>query len=268
MNSRSLGAGQCGQRTRTLWPGLVLAVLLSGAAQASDMGEARGILRAEHEAILSSRLSARVLEVPFKEGDHFDANEVLVGFDCAGLDAELRATEAKAAAESRNAAMQNELLQMGATGQADADIARFKVREQRARVAAIQEQRKDCQIKAPFAGRVVEPMVRPNETPEANAPLIQVVSDGALELHMVVPSCWLSWMTRGSAFGFEVDETGDRLDAEVSRISAAVDPVSQTVKVISRVDKAPARVLPGMSGTATWLSSGDGEGRRCGVTSS
>ncbi|MGQ7248416.1 efflux RND transporter periplasmic adaptor subunit [Halomonas sp. V046] len=213
---------------------------------------ARGVLRAEHEAILASTLSARVVEMPFQEGDAFTADQSLVSFDCSRLNAEWRAARAQASAQARDAQVQRELLQMGATGRADLDIAVLKVSELRARAAAIHSEIDGCEVKAPFAGRVVEPMVRANETPAANEPLIHVVSDGALELDMVVPSCWLAWLRPGVPFTFDVDETGDELKASVARISASVDPVSQTVKVISRIAEVPERVLPGMSGTATW----------------
>lgn len=231
---------------------LLLALAMIGGDVQAGGEEVRGILEAEKQAVLSSWISAPVIEVPYLEGSHFDRDEVLVRFDCARLEADLHAAQAQVAAESRNAAVQRELLEMGATGRADVDIATYKVRELRASVESIHEQQRGCELKAPFAGRVVEPLVRANETPQANAPLIHIVSDGALQLQMVVPSCWLAWLAPGSDFTFVVDETGDHLTAEVSRVSAAVDPVSQTVKVISRVTDVPPRVLPGMSGLARW----------------
>ena len=235
---------------------LLLVLAMVGGDVQAEGEEVRGILEAEQQAVLSSWVSAPVIAVPYLEGSHFARDDVLVRFDCARLEAELHAAQAQVAAESRNAAVQRELLEMGATGRADVDIATYKVRELRASVEAIHEQQRGCELKAPFAGRVVEPLVRTNETPQANAPLIHIVSDGALQLQMVVPSCWLAWLAPGSDFTFVVDETGDLLTAEVSRVSAAVDPVSQTVKVISRVTDVPPRVLPGMSGLARWKVDG------------
>ncbi|MBS0341567.1 MAG: HlyD family efflux transporter periplasmic adaptor subunit [Proteobacteria bacterium] len=208
------------------------------------------MLRAERDAVLSSSLSERIVQMPLREGDRFKKGDVLVSFDCGRLAAELRAARAGAAVESRNAVVQDELLTMEATGRADADIARLKEKERVAQADVIQQRMIGCRVLAPYAGRVVETMVRVDETPAPNEKLIKIVSDGPLELHMIVPSKWLTWLQTGSSFAFMVDETGSTLQARVLRISAAVDAVSQTVKLVAAVDKVPPGVLPGMSGRA------------------
>ncbi|MGR4870693.1 efflux RND transporter periplasmic adaptor subunit [Variovorax sp. LARHSF232] len=216
----------------------------------ADANVARGVLRAEREAVLSSSVSERIVRMPYREGDHFKKGAALVTFDCGRLSAQLRAARAAASVEARNAKVQSELLAMDATGRADADIAVLKEKERNAQADVISQSMVGCKVGAPYNGRVVETMVRPNETPPANEKLIKIVSDGPLELHMVVPSKWLQWLHKGSTVAFKIDETGDTLQAKVQRISAAVDAVSQTVKVVASVDKAPAKVRPGMSGRA------------------
>ena len=247
MNSNALSP----RRASLCLMGLLLASPVTWAATPAESSVARGVLRAEREAVLSSAVSERIVRMPFREGEHFDKGDALVTFDCGRLGAELRAARAAAEVEARNAKVQAELLAMDATGRADADIARLKEKERDAQADVIQERMSGCKVVAPFAGRVVETMVRPNETPPPNEKLIKIVSDGPLELHMVVPSKWLSWLHTGSTVAFKVDETGDTLQARVQRISGAVDAVSQTVKIVAAVDKVPATVRPGMSGRAT-----------------
>lgn len=238
---------------------LVLACSAAWAADApTDGGSARGVLRATAEATLSSSLSEKILSMPLREGERFKQGDVLVSFDCRRLEAELRAARAGAAVEARNAKVQTELLRMEATGRADADIARFKQQERQAQAEAIQERMVDCKVIAPYSGSVVEALARLNETPPPNEKLISIVSDGPMELHMVVPSKWLAWLKAGSKLDFVVDETGDVLRAKVARVSAAVDAVSQTVKIVALVEAAPAGVLPGMSGRATLDGAGIG----------
>ncbi|MBS0454418.1 MAG: efflux RND transporter periplasmic adaptor subunit [Proteobacteria bacterium] len=248
---RSLG-GLSACRIAPWLAGSVLATSQVWAAgPPADANTARGVLRAESEAVLASSVSERIVKMPFREGDSFKRGDVLVSFDCSHMAAELRAARAGAEVESRNSVVQNELLSMDATGRADADIAKFKEKEKVAQADAIAQRMTGCRLVAPFAGRVVETMVRVNETPAANEKLIRVVSAGPLELHMVVPSKWLTWLKPGSQLAFVVDETGSTLQTKVLRISGAVDAVSQTVKVIAAVPNAPAGVLPGMSGRAT-----------------
>lgn len=217
-------------------------------ADALQADNARGVLRAEREAVLASSVSERIVRLPFREGDQFARGQTLVAFDCARLSAELRAADAGRAAEARNAQVQAELLAMQAAGRADAEIAVFKEKERAAQVDTIRARMSGCRVVAPFSGKVVETMARLHETPPPNEKLLRIVSDGPLELHMVVPSKWLRWLRSGSTMDFKVDETDDLLQARVERISAAVDAVSQTVKVVASVSRSPAGVLPGMSG--------------------
>ncbi len=230
--------------------GVVFASFGQAAETSAQSNSARAVLRAEREAVLSSGLSERITKMPFREGDRFAKGATLVEFDCGRLSAELNAAKNNTAVEARSSQVQRELLSQGATGKADADIAGLKVRQARAQANAIQQQMSNCKVVAPFAGRVVETMARVSESPQASKELIHIVSDGSMELHMIVPSRWLRWLKPGSDFAFTVDETGDTLTAVVSRISAAVDPVSQTVKIICTVKDVPDQVLPGMSGKA------------------
>jgi len=139
---------------------------------------------------------------------------------------------------------------MKATGKSEAQIAKARELEFRERARAIGQQVKQCAIKAPFNGRVAQLMTQPFETPPANEPLMRIVSDRELELHMVVSSRWLQWLQTGTPFSFEVDETGKIHHAVIKRVAATVDAVSQTVRVVGVFEQHPDRVLPGMSGNA------------------
>lgn len=252
MKNQRTFAPRTGWRRRVWMMPLVVACATAwGADPPADGGSARGVLRATAEATLSSSVSEKILSMPLREGERFKQGDVLVAFDCRRLEAELRAARAGAAVEARNAKVQTELLRMAATGRADADIARFKQQERQAQADVIQQRMVDCKVVAPYAGSVVETLARLDETPPPNEKLISIVSDGPMELHMVVPSKWLAWLKEGSSLDFIVDETGDVMPAKVTRVSAAVDAVSQTVKVVARVDQAPVGVRPGMSGRAT-----------------
>ncbi|WAI83882.1 MULTISPECIES: efflux RND transporter periplasmic adaptor subunit [Achromobacter] len=252
MNKQRSSAPKAGWPRRVWLTPLLLACATAwGSQPPADGGSARGVLRATAEATLSSSVSEKILSMPLREGERFKQGDVLVSFDCRRLEAELRAARAGAAVEARNAKVQAELLRMAATGRADADIARFKHQERQAQAEVIQQRMVDCKVVAPYAGSVVETLARLDETPPANEKLISIVSDGPMELHMVVPSKWLAWLKEGSDLDFIVDETGDVLPAKVTRVSAAVDAVSQTIKVVALVEQAPVGVLPGMSGRAT-----------------
>jgi multidrug efflux pump subunit AcrA (membrane-fusion protein) len=137
-----------------------------------------------------------------------------------------------------------------ALGKLELDIARAREAKAAADLGAIRVRLDQCSVVAPYDGRVVEILVREHETPAPGNPVLSILSDGVLEIEIIVPSSWLAWIKTGTAFEFAIDETGTRHDAVIERLGAAVDPVSQTIKIVGRLAQHDARILPGMSGTA------------------
>ncbi|MCX7380169.1 MAG: HlyD family efflux transporter periplasmic adaptor subunit [Alphaproteobacteria bacterium] len=108
----------------------------------------------------------------------------------------------------------------------------------------------NCVIKAPFAGRVSNTSVRNFSFVQMGAPLMDILDDSTLELELIVPSRWLTWMVAGTPFKVRVTETAKDYDAAVTRFSGRVDAASQTIKVYGRIGVRSDGLLPGMSGTA------------------
>ncbi len=86
--------------------------------------------------------------------------------------------------------------------------------------------------------------------PVAGKQLFFIVAKRQPKIELIVPSTWLTWLTPGIEFGFQVDETGKSYTGVVKRIGAAVDTVSQTIKVFARFSSPTPDILPGMSGIA------------------
>ncbi len=246
---------------------IVLVMALTGVcgtagAQTSDPlaetgNKVRGVIQAVDEAVLSSELTAKVIELPFREGQSFKKGETIIGFDCARYNSELDGAKAEYRSASLTVKNNLKLKKYGAVGKYDLDLSRAKADQARAQVAALTVVNTQCNIKAPFSGRVVETLIKAHEIPASNQPLVKIINDSELEIALIVPSNWLGSLKPGSRFTFVVDETGERHGVEVARIGAAVDPVSQTVKVIGRFDNSDASVLAGMSGTAEFDMPGD-----------
>ena len=208
----------------------------------------RGIVRAQDEAWYSSELGLPIDQLPFKEGQTFKKGELLISFDCATLDAQLKAADAKLQGESITFKNNRELKVHNAIGQYDVDLSEAKVREALAERDAIAVNIARCDIKAPFNGEVGQLNVHLHETPDRSIRMMQVLDSSSLEVDTIVPSTWLRWLKVGSRFTIAIDELGETTDGEVIRIAAAVDAVSQTVKVVGRLASDQGRIRPGMSG--------------------
>ena len=233
---------------------LASAILALSVANASVLEPVRGVVKSNQEAVLSVDLNARVTETPVKAGESFSKNDILVKFDCRIQKAEARAAEAAYTA-SKSAHKNNvELQQHGAVGELEVSVSKAEMNQALANAEAISARTRDCEILAPYDGRVAELVINAHETSAPNQPLLKIVSSGEFEIQLIVPSSWLSWMEIGSPFDFTVDETGEQLSASVWQIGAEVDAVSRTVPLVARFSSFPEQVLPGMSGTAQFSS--------------
>ena len=220
------------------------------AAQPADT--VRGVLQPLREASLSVDFSQPISKLPLKEGEAFRKGQVLVSFDCSRFAAELKAERAAWQARRLELASKRRLLQHQATGRFAVSIARAKAQEAAARVAVVRSRLAKCTLRAPWDGVVVERFVKPHETPKPGAPLLAIVATGGVEVEMIAPAKWLTWVRPGIPFTFRVDETGQTLQGTLTRIGAVVDKVSQTVRLHGLVRDLPTGVRPGMGGTATF----------------
>jgi RND family efflux transporter MFP subunit len=248
------------------YTGLAISLLFSGTASAQSVdddpllipastaprteAQARGVLRARQQATLSSELAGRVLELPYAEGQSFDTGAVLARFDCAAYEAQMRAADAAARAAQQQLAQTERLAALNSVGEFDVAIAQSRRAEAQAQAQVYRVQVGRCTLKAPFAGQVVSREVQPFESVASGAPLLSIVDNSALEIHLLVPSRWVSRLQPGTPFSFIPDETGQPLQASVSRLGARIDEGSQTLLLIAELPADSKGLLAGMSGTA------------------
>lgn len=228
-----------------------LAVERSLDAPAVSRGaDARGLIRAEQRATISAELVARVVKVPFNDGDSFKSGDLLIEFDCDRYRAEHRVALADVKAATSQLRTDTRLQKHGAIAITQLDISKSKFDRAKAHAESLSIQLQQCQIVAPFDGSVVQRHINAFELSSANAPLIEIVGSQNVEVELIVPSKWMMWLRLGQAFSFHVDETGKTYGAVVARLGAVADNVSQTIRVYGRLKSPSDNVLPGMSGTA------------------
>ncbi len=215
------------------------------------------VVRSVHDVTIGSDAGSRILEIPLKEGAAFRKGDLLVAFDCARTRAELKSAEADW--RGHQAAYQNnlDLQKYHAAGRNDVQISHAQADKAAAAVEGWQAKVDQCEIRAPFDGRVADVFAHVFDLPSPTAPILRIVDPANLEVEMLVPSRAVARVTPGTGFFLSVEETGDIVAGHVVRVGAAVDPVSQTLKVVGALDPRAAKpgavrtpVLPGMSGKA------------------
>lgn len=226
----------------TLAPGLT--------AVSAEEVPVRGVIRSSNEAVMSTDIVARVSAMPLREGDSFEEGDLLIKFDCAVQEAEIAAARAAFSATREVFVSSEELASFNAIGKSELRTARSRMEQADAEAKAAEARGRDCEIRAPFSGRVVETMIHAHETSRRGEPLMKILDDLNLEIELLVPSNWLVWLKAGTAFSFSVDETGETYSASISRLGGAVDPVSQTIRIFGALNARPEEILSGMSGNA------------------
>ena len=215
-------------------------------------GHIRVQLVAYQQSVLSSELSAKIAAMPFREGDTFREGQTLVSFDCGLFRAQLNKAEASADAARQTLKVDQRLAQLNSIGALDVDLAAAKVRETEAEAGAMRATVGKCSLAAPFPGRVAKLDAQAYEFVSPGKPLLEILDTRHLELQMIVPSKWLSWLKPGAHFTVMVDELGKEYNAHIVRVGARIDPVSQSISLAGEVDGAHAELLPGMSGGASF----------------
>lgn len=218
-------------------------------SNATASSEARGVLRARDQAVLASELSGRIVELPFSEGESFKKGDTLARFDCSAYQAQLNAAQAANRGAGEELSHNKQLAALNSVGRFEVARAQAKVSETQAQSQVYQVQVKRCSVLAPFDGQVVERKVKRYESVAAGAPLLDVVDNRTLEIHLLVPSRWMARLKPGQTFSFVPDETGQALDATVKRLGARIDEGSQTLLLVATLPNANG-LLAGMSGTA------------------
>jgi RND family efflux transporter MFP subunit len=220
------------------------------AAQHDPASNIRGVVRSRLEATISSRITAKITSMPYREGQSFARGALLVAFDCATLKAQLNAANAATSAYRKTHETNVELDTFQAVGRNDVEISKANMDKAGAEAHAISAQMSDCVIHAPFAGVVVEQIGHAHEVAASGQPLMKIQNGGDLEVQLIVPSGWLTWLKPGVPFDFKLDETGETVKGRITQLGAAVDPVSKTLRIAGTLEAASRPVLPGMSGSA------------------
>lgn len=210
--------------------------------------EIRAQLMPRRFTTIAAEIGAKINRLPVQEGSAFKAGQLLVGFDCSMQSAILNKARAELGAAQQTHASNTRLFELNSVGKLELDVSAANVSKATAEVGAQQAVLGKCTIAAPFSGRVAEQKAREQQFVQPGQALLDIIDDSVLELEFLVPSSWLSWLKKGSAFQVEIDETRKSYPARFIRIGARVDPVSQSIKVTAAIDGHFPELISGMSG--------------------
>lgn len=234
--------------------------LVVEAKQLSAVVPVDGTVSALREAVLSTRLMARITSIEVEVGDRVAEGEVVVrlGTDDVAAnrqraDAALMVARAARDEAARHSTRMDTLYAQDAVALVQRDQARLALVQAESQVALAEASLQEVEaaarysaLRAPFTGTVVSRAARVGDLAAPGMPLIGLASDGPREVVLGVPP----EVARGLEVGDEVTVEGEgvgRAAARVRAIAGGADPRSRTVEVRAEL---PATWPTGVAVTA------------------
>jgi RND family efflux transporter MFP subunit len=221
---------------------------------------AEGTVRARHRADISTRMMARVTDVPVELGARVRAGQMLIrlGVDDIAANrakAEAAVTVAAAAREdaARMAARMDTLYAEDVVSLVQRDQARLGRTQAESQLAMAEATLREVEtaagyarIVAPFDGVVVSRSVDPGDLAAPGMPLLAVESAGPREVVLAVAPEVAEGLREGATVEV-VARDGRRADGTIRAVAGGADPMTRTVEVRVAV---PADWATGVSATA------------------
>ena len=215
--------------------------------------ETPALLIANNKLTITSLKSSKVKALPFKDGQNFVKDDVLVMFDCKEL--ELDYAIQKAVVKEKESALSNikKLKSLNSTSDYSVVEAESMFEQASRLYEKMEYQLANCVIKADYAGKVISTQVTEAEYATAGQDVMTVTNNEDLLVKAYVQAGWLNWLKLGNKFKFCFNETNECFSGVIVRIGAEVDPTSQTIDIFGKLtDAKPERLIPGLSAQASF----------------
>ncbi|MBM9519860.1 efflux RND transporter periplasmic adaptor subunit [Desulforhopalus vacuolatus] len=227
-------------------------IVLARAQEHVTDNRIRAQLTSYQQTTLSSEVAANIAMLTLRDGESFDKNQVLVKFDCALLNAQLNKAKATAEVAQQGLKVSKKLEKLHSISSLEIAQAVAKSKETKAELEAMQVQVSKCSLLAPYTGKIAQLYVNAHQYVTPGTPLMDIVDTSRLEIKLIAPSSWLSWLHQDSTFSIQIEELGKTYQAQVVRLGARIDPVSQSLPITGKIEGDHEELLPGMSGWASF----------------
>ncbi len=200
------------------------------------------------EAVLSAQLFARVARIEREMGQSFEAGDTLVLLDRRKYEIIEDKFEAQAVAAGKNLRVTRKLRKNKSVSALDLANAVRDAGVAGAELAKARRALDECDVRAPYPGRVKKLFVHAHETVDEGDPLVEIVDDRRLFARVLMPSSLFGKVHIGDKVGIKVRETGGTVAGVVSHVNEALDPASATFEVYAVVENAGQKLRSGMTG--------------------
>ncbi|MBN1865203.1 MAG: efflux RND transporter periplasmic adaptor subunit [Victivallales bacterium] len=221
-----------------------------------------GTVRSRDEIELSSRITARIIDIKYRSGDQVPKGELLIQLDDNDLQAAVsRNAERLAGAQANHKHSKQELdrsvqlFDKQVIPQKNLDLAERNERSARSEVAAAEQALKEAEANLAYA-KIVSPMsaivadrfADPGDMASPGKTLMSVFDPERLMLYVPIRESLVKKVAVGDKLKFKVEALDEALTGEIREIVPSVDQGSRTFLIKICIGKVPG-LIPGMFGT-------------------
>jgi membrane fusion protein (multidrug efflux system) len=229
----------------------VVAVTVAKAESADVQASVRApaLVHPRQQANVGARITAPILALLAKKGDHVKAGAVLARLESRDLVAQRQDALAATQQAEGLADRRNRLFQEGAIPQRDLIASQTELAQTKARLEVSSAQVSFSELRSPFAGQITEQFLYPGDMAQPGTPVFTVADVGVAVARAQVPQDEASQVKPRQACAFAAgDAPADSFQGAITVINPAVDPARRTVEAWCEIPNGEGHLLPGTFG--------------------
>jgi membrane fusion protein (multidrug efflux system) len=231
-------------------------VLVAERLSINQVEPVSGTVRAVNAVTLRSTMSAVVTRIHALEGATVKAGQVLAQLDADDTRARLQQAQqqsnaakaqvelAKRQRDNNRALVEKGFISSTALVSSDSNYATALANYEAALAAQQIAKRglEDAALRAPFSGVVTQRHVKAGERVAVNAPVVDIVDVGQLEVEVLLPIAASSGLKTGQTATLSLESQAQPITAKVARINPSIDAGSRSVRIYLSIPTGKARV--------------------------
>jgi len=241
-------SGQAGGRGGFQMPPTPVEVASVEASIVSDQLQALGSIDSDELVDVVAEISARVLELPFAEGQAVSAGQLLARLD----DSEIRAQAMRAEAERDRARSDHErakqLFDRNAISVKELEDASVDLRVAEADYEVASARLEKTRIRAPFAGLVGRRRISQGAYVSVGQQITELARVDRMRVTFAAPERYMGDLKVGVPVAIQTPAyPAETFRGRLSVVDPIVDPQTRTVQLVASVPNRDRRLRPGMS---------------------
>lgn len=214
----------------------------------ADRFEAVGTIKADDAVSIVSEIDATILSLPFKEGQHIKAGQLIARLDDSQLAAEVSRAEALRDKSKITYERTKTVVTQNAGTPQDLDNAAAELKVADANLALAKARFAKTRIVAPFDGIIGVRQVSVGTFLRAGQKIVEIANLDNIRVGFSVPEGYLTRLERGSEVTvFTPAHEDQKVKGRIFAIEPVVDPDTRSGQVIARVPNPGENFYPGMS---------------------